>query len=97
MPSKPFHVYILLCSDGTYYTGHTDNLEARLVDHETGRYEGYTKSRRPRGGPDASVYGCKVITREKHFREFLWFLFCRRYENFIAASVQIFSGPYRVQ
>ena len=47
MPSKPFHVYILLCSDGSYYTGHTDDLEARLVEHESGKYAGYTKSRRP--------------------------------------------------
>jgi predicted GIY-YIG superfamily endonuclease len=47
MPSKPFHVYILLCSDGTYYTGHTDDLDARFAEHESGKYEGYTKSRRP--------------------------------------------------
>ena len=47
MPYKPFFVYILHCSDGTYYTGHTDDLEPRMVEHESGKYEGYTKSRRP--------------------------------------------------
>ncbi|MEA2638633.1 MAG: hypothetical protein QOF51_27 [Chloroflexota bacterium] len=29
-----FYVYILECSDGKFYTGHTDNLEARLAAHQ---------------------------------------------------------------
>ena len=45
---KVFVVYILKCSDGTYYTGMTSNLEQRLVSHEQGRYkDGYTDARRP--------------------------------------------------
>ena len=28
-----FYVYILKCRDGSYYTGHTDNLEQRLAQH----------------------------------------------------------------
>ena len=28
-----FWVYILQCRDNSYYTGHTDNLEARLYQH----------------------------------------------------------------
>ena len=28
-----FWVYILQCRDGSYYTGHTDNLDARLHQH----------------------------------------------------------------
>ena len=32
-----FHVYILECQDGTYYTGHTNDLERRLGQHSTGR------------------------------------------------------------
>src|ERR1041385_5791484 len=42
-----FNVYILLCSDKSYYTGHTDDLEARLGLHQSGVLAGYTKSRRP--------------------------------------------------
>jgi predicted GIY-YIG superfamily endonuclease len=42
-----FWVYILRCSDGSYYTGHTDNLEFRIAQHEHGAYENYTASRRP--------------------------------------------------
>jgi predicted GIY-YIG superfamily endonuclease len=42
-----FYVYILWCSDGSYYTGHTDDLEARLAAHEKGTVPGYTSRRRP--------------------------------------------------
>ena len=42
-----FYVYILRCSDGSYYTGHTDNLEARLAAHQRGEIPGYTFARRP--------------------------------------------------
>ena len=43
----PFWVYILRCSDGSYYTGHTDQLEMRLAQHEAGEVPGYTQRRRP--------------------------------------------------
>ena len=43
---KPFYVYLLQCADGSYYTGQTDNLEARLQQHEAGQI-GYTATRKP--------------------------------------------------
>jgi putative endonuclease len=42
-----FYVYILRCSDGSYYTGHTDNLEARMAEHQSGECGGYTSTRMP--------------------------------------------------
>ena len=43
-----FYVYILRCIDGTYYTGHTDNIEARISAHEQGLIQTcYTFTRRP--------------------------------------------------
>lgn len=42
-----FWVYILRCSDGTYYTGHTDDLERRIAQHQAGTLPGYTHDRRP--------------------------------------------------
>jgi len=42
-----FYVYILQCSDGSYYTGHTDNVEIRLFQHNQGLCNGYTSIRRP--------------------------------------------------
>jgi predicted GIY-YIG superfamily endonuclease len=42
-----FWVYILRCADGSYYTGHTDDLEKRLAEHHAGQFTGYTATRRP--------------------------------------------------
>src|ERR1051325_10205527 len=43
-----YAVYILKCSDGSYYTGLTKELGARVHEHQTGAYsESYTFSRRP--------------------------------------------------
>lgn len=42
-----FWVYLLRCADGSYYTGHTDNLEYRLAQHQSGELPGYTHDRRP--------------------------------------------------
>ena len=42
-----FWVYMLRCSDGSYYTGHTDDLEARIGKHQSGEIPGYTSTRRP--------------------------------------------------
>lgn len=42
-----FFAYILLCSDGSYYTGQTDNLEQRIAQHQSGYFTGYTYKRRP--------------------------------------------------
>ena len=40
-------VYILECSDGSYYTGCTRNLERRIAEHERGTKDGYTAQRLP--------------------------------------------------
>lgn len=40
-------VYILKCSDGSYYTGKTQNLERRIAEHQRGTFKGYTYKRRP--------------------------------------------------
>ena len=42
-----FFVYILRCADGSFYTGHTDDLESRIAEHEAGAFHGYTKKRLP--------------------------------------------------
>lgn len=42
-----FWVYILRCADGSYYTGDTDNIEARIGLHQSGDCDGYTSSRLP--------------------------------------------------
>lgn len=42
-----FYVYILKCSDGSFYVGHTDDLEKRMINHEDGTFSGYTSERLP--------------------------------------------------
>ena len=41
------YVYILSCSDGTYYTGATKNIEKRLSAHQKGKAAKYTRGRLP--------------------------------------------------
>ena len=41
-----FYAYMLRCSDGRYYTGHTDHLERRIGQHHVGEC-GYTSRRLP--------------------------------------------------
>jgi putative endonuclease len=40
-------VYVLECSDGTLYVGHTSDLRARLAAHNDGTASNYTAPRRP--------------------------------------------------
>ncbi|HET9629296.1 MAG TPA: GIY-YIG nuclease family protein, partial [Novosphingobium sp.] len=42
-----FRTYLLRCNDGSYYVGHTDDLEQRMAQHLSGALGGYTASRRP--------------------------------------------------
>jgi len=43
---RTYWVYILKCSDGSYYTGSTSNIEKRLSEHQHGEVKGYTQNRR---------------------------------------------------
>lgn len=42
-----FYVYIVECIDSTYYTGYTNDVDARLIKHNSGKGAKYTKYRRP--------------------------------------------------
>ena len=43
-----YYVYILKCSDGSYYTGSTANLDKRIYEHQQGlESSAYTFRRRP--------------------------------------------------
>ena len=44
---KQSWVYILLCSDKSYYTGCTTNIQNRIWEHKSGLYQGYTSKRLP--------------------------------------------------
>jgi putative endonuclease len=48
-------VYVLICSDGSFYTGITNNMEKRFVEHQKGKGGAYTRSHKP----------VKMVYREK--------------------------------
>ena len=41
------YMYILKCSDGSYYTGSTRELEKRVMEHNMGMGSNYTRKHRP--------------------------------------------------
>ncbi|RIV89929.1 GIY-YIG nuclease family protein [Aurantiacibacter xanthus] len=43
----PFSAYLLRCNDGSYYAGHTDDIDLRMAHHATGALGGYTAKRLP--------------------------------------------------
>lgn len=45
--TKTYWVYILRCSDGSYYTGSTSDIEKRISEHDNGIIKGYTSKRIP--------------------------------------------------
>lgn len=46
--ARSYYVYILLCEDGSYYTGYSNDPAHRLVEHQKGRGAKYTRMHRPR-------------------------------------------------
>jgi len=42
-----FWCYILRCSDGKYYTGHTEDLESRIAQHQAGGFCDFSTRRLP--------------------------------------------------
>ena len=47
MGKENWFVYMLLCSDGTLYTGITNKLHERIAKHNSGKGAKYTRSRIP--------------------------------------------------
>ncbi|KPF77928.1 excinuclease ABC subunit C [alpha proteobacterium AAP81b] len=71
-----FFAYLLRCADGSYYAGHTDDIDARLGQHQAGSLGGYTATRRP----VALVWSARFQCREDAFA------FERRLKNWSRAK-----------
>lgn len=54
-----WHIYIVECTDGTLYTGITNNLEKRINQHNSGRGAKYTRGR----GPVRLIRSFKRLTK----------------------------------
>lgn len=63
-------VYVLKTSDGSFYIGHTADLEQRISRHNRGECR-YTKTRLPISVVYTEQYGSrgKAIKREKQFKK----------------------------
>ena len=46
--TMPHFVYVILCDDGSFYTGYTKNLDARMKLHVKGKGARYTRIHRPK-------------------------------------------------
>jgi len=66
-----YWVYILRCSDGSYYTGITNDIRRRVLEHDQGLISGcYTHTRRPVQlvHADCSDKINEIIHREKQIK-----------------------------
>jgi putative endonuclease len=64
----PFYVYILLCADGSFYTGYTKNINARTRLHANGKGARYTKMHKPEKIAYAELFDSRAKAM-KHERE----------------------------
>ena len=66
MVSKYYYFYVLLCADGTFYGGFTDDVEARLATHNAGKGAKYTASGRACQSREKSVYFVECGMHKPH-------------------------------
>ena len=66
-----FYVYILLCMDGSFYTGYTGDLNERIRQHENGKGAKYTKSHRPQKVAYVELFGSRsaAMKRERAIKK----------------------------
>ena len=67
----PYTVYVLLCRDGTFYTGYAKDLNARLSMHEQGKGARYTRSHKPKKLVYAEEFGTmkEAMRREREIKK----------------------------
>jgi putative endonuclease len=67
----PFYVYILLCRDGSFYTGYTKNLDERTRLHESGKGARYTRIHKPKQVAYVELFDsrAKAMKREREIKK----------------------------
>ena len=68
MENENWYVYILLCRDGTLYTGITNDIKKRMLAHEKGKGAKYTKSRRPVSLVYSALIGERSSAQKEEYR-----------------------------
>ncbi len=66
-----FYVYILLCSDGSFYTGYTKDLDSRTKLHQNGKGAKYTKAHKPQSIVYVELFDSRseAMKREKEIKK----------------------------
>jgi putative endonuclease len=66
-----FYVYMLLCGDGSFYTGYTKDLDARTRLHQNGKGAKYTRAHKPERLAYAEVFDSrsKAMKREREIKK----------------------------
>ena len=67
----PFYVYILLCTDGSFYTGYTKNIDVRTRLHANGKGARYTKMHKPKKIAYVELFDSRVkaMKREREIKK----------------------------
>lgn len=65
--SASHFVYIVECSDGTYYTGYTTDVERRVGEHNRGVGARYTRGRRPVCLIHSECYDTKSAAMQREY------------------------------
>ena len=60
-----FYVYILLCYDGSFYTGYTKDVATRIHLHQIGKGARYTKVHKPQKLVYSEEYGSRSLAMKR--------------------------------
>lgn len=61
------YIYIVECSDGTYYTGYTTDVERRIATHNAKKGAKYTRARLPVKLVYKEVYESKIEAMKREY------------------------------
>jgi len=66
-----FYVYILQCTDGSFYTGYTKDLDERTRQHQNGKGAKYTKAHKPQTVEYVELFDTrsKAMKREREIKK----------------------------
>lgn len=67
-----YYTYVLLCSDGSLYTGFTNDIENRLEAHNSGKGAKYTRGRLPVRVMYKETFNDESSARKREFEIKKW-------------------------
>jgi putative endonuclease len=67
----PYYVYVILCTDESFYTGYTKNIDTRIKLHESGKGAKYTKMHKPQKVAYLELFESRAqaMKREKQIKK----------------------------